>query len=141
MTRSRASAKNAGAMFSRSIADYLRDTVDFRIDVRHTNGRNDRGDVGGVYLSPALGGGGVVIENKNERNEVACPGCGRKSTSLSLGSWQREAEIERGNADAIASMVVHKRHGTGAPGRQWATMEVDDVVALLTGSRPAGGAL
>lgn len=137
MTRTRQSAKSAGATFTRSIADYLRDNVDHRIDVRHTNGAKDRGDIGGVYLSPALRGGAVVIENKNERKEVRCPGCGRISTALSLGSWQREAEIERGNADAVASVICHKRHGTGAPGKQWITMEVDDLVALLTGERPA----
>lgn len=137
MARSRASAKNAGAQFTRDIADHLRDTVDKRIDVRHTNGANDRGDIGGVYLSPALRGGAMVLECKNERNEVLCPGCGRKSTTLHLGTWQGEAERERGNADAVVSATVHKRHGVGAPGKQWVTMEVDDLVALLVGVRPA----
>jgi hypothetical protein len=52
--------------------------------------------------------------------------------------WLREADIERGNDDALAGMVIAKRRGVGYtnPGDQLVLMTVRDLVALLTGSRP-----
>ncbi|MDQ5862055.1 MAG: hypothetical protein M3536_07330 [Actinomycetota bacterium] len=118
MTRSRASAKNAGTTFERATADYLALVVDDRIDRRVKNGAKDRGDIGGVRVH----GQRVVIECKN-------------TAKISLGPWATEAEIERGNDDALAGVVIHKRHGKGAPGEQWVTMTLADFAALLTGSR------
>ncbi|MCB0911446.1 MAG: hypothetical protein KDB60_07510 [Propionibacteriaceae bacterium] len=56
-----------------------------------------------------------------------------------LAEWLAEAETERGNDDATAAVVVHKRHGKAAPGEQLVTMRLVDFVALLTGTRPDGG--
>jgi hypothetical protein len=68
-------------------------------------------------------GGRVVIECK----DVA---------RLSLGTWVTESDIERGNDDALAGFVVHKRRGTSDPGDQYVTGTVRDLVALLVGVRP-----
>ncbi len=46
------------------------------------------------------------------------------------------AEIERGNDDALAGLVVHKRRGTADPGDQYVTCTLRDLVALITGERP-----
>jgi len=119
-SRSRASAKTAGARFERRIADYLAAHVDDRIDRRTRNGAKDRGDIGGVR---ATGGGRVVLECK----DTARP---------NLSAHHAEAETARGNDDAVAALLVHKRHGVSDPGRQWVTMTVNDLVALLTGHRP-----
>lgn len=35
--------------------------------------------------------------------------------------------------DALVGLVVHKRHGCGDPMRQWVSMTVGDLVAILTG--------
>lgn len=121
--RSRRSAKAAGSRFERAVADYLAMAVDDRIDRRVKTGAKDRGDLGGVRLSPALGGGRVVVECKN-------------TTRHNLGQWAAEAEAERGNDDAVAGLIVHKRHGRGDAGDQWVTCTVDDLVALLIGRRP-----
>ncbi len=121
--RTRASAKAAGTRFESAIAAYLAEHVDDRIERRSRGGAKDRGDIAGVRLSPALRGGRVVIEAKN---------CAR----IDLAGWAREAEIERGNDDAVAGVVVHKRHGVAWPGDQWVTMTLDDLIALLTGERP-----
>lgn len=121
--RSRASAKAAGTRFESSIAGYLAATVDDRIERRRLTGAKDRGDLSGLRLSPALGGGRVVAELKDTR-------------AVNLGAWAREVEAERGNDDAVAGFIVHKRHGVSDPGRQWVTMTVDDLVALLVGYRP-----
>lgn len=121
-SRNRRSAKAAGATFERTTADYLNAYVDNRIDRRVKTGAKDKGDIGGVR---AVLGGRVVLECK----DVA---------ALSLGTWVAEADIERGNDDAVAGFVVHKRRGTSDPGSQYVTGTVRDLVALLTGTRPPG---
>lgn len=120
MTRSRASAKAAGTRHESAIAAYLAEHVDDRIERRAKSGAKDRGDIGGVR---STGGGRIVIECKN-------------TTRIDLAGWAKEADIERGNDDAIAGLIVHKRHGVSDPGEQWVTCTLRDLVALLTGERP-----
>lgn len=122
-SRNRKSAKAAGARFERMVADYLAERCDDRIDRRVKTGAKDRGDLGGIRLSPALGGGRVVAELKN-------------TSRVNLGPWAAEAEAERGNDDALVGLVIHKRHGKAHAGEQWVTCTVADLVALLTGQRP-----
>lgn len=119
MSRTRASAKAAGARFERQVADYLAAVLDDdRIDRRVKNGSKDRGDIAGLRHM----GGRVVVE---------CKDC----ATTSLPQWAREAEIERGNDDALAGIIVHKRRGHGDPSDQWVTMTLGELVALLTGDR------
>lgn len=121
MARSRASAKAAGSKFERDIADHLADRVDDRIDRRVKTGAKDRGDIGGVRVH----GQKLVLECKN-------------TSRINLGTWISEAHAEAGNDDALAGVIVHKRHGVGDPGRQWVTMTVDDLIALMTGEPQPG---
>ena len=123
MTRNRTTARKAGSTFERLIADTLAEHVDDRIDRRVKHGSKDRGDIGGVRLTPALRGGRVVLECK----DVAI---------LQLGAWANEAELERRHDDAAVGVVVHKRRGHAAGLDQWVTLTVRDLVALLTGERP-----
>ncbi|MGB3893242.1 MAG: hypothetical protein WA942_03190 [Mycolicibacter sinensis] len=117
MTRTRASAKAAGARFERLIADALAEHLDDdRIDRRVKTGARDRGDIGGVRAH----GQRVVIE---------CKDCARSD----LPAWTREARTQAGNDDALVGVVVHKRHGVSDPLRQWVSMTLADFVALLTG--------
>lgn len=118
MSRTRASAKAAGRSFETLVADYLNRTVDDRIERRRQGGSKDRGDIAGLRHMGAR----VVIECKN-------------TSRLNLGGWADEAEIERGNDDAICGCIAHKRHGNGNPADQWITMTLGDFVALLNGSR------
>jgi len=118
MTRTRASAKKAGATFERTVADYLAaELCDDRIDRRVKNGRNDRGDIAGVRT---IHGARVVIEVKNV-------------TRTALGEWMTEAEVEAGNDDSQYPVVIHKRHGVGNPGDQWVTLTLDTFARLLAG--------
>lgn len=119
MSRSRASAKKAGAGFERLIADHLAAIVDDRIDRRVKNGAKDRGDIGGLRHM----GGRIVIEAKDYGGR------------LLPGPWINEAETERGNDDALAGVVIAKRRGTTRPGDQFVLMTVDNLTALLTGNR------
>ena len=67
-------------------------------------------------------GARIVVEAKD---------CAR----IQLSAWAAEAETERGNDDAVAGLIVHKRHGRGDPADQWVTCTLGDLVALLTGHR------
>lgn len=119
MTRSRASAKAAGTRFERLIADCLAALIDDRIDRRVKTGNKDRGDIGGWRYA----GHRLVIECK----DVA---------RLDLSGWVDEAEVERGNDDALAGFVVHKRRGHGDPLDQYVTCTLRDLIALTTQERP-----
>lgn len=120
MSRTRASAKAAGAKFERDVADYLAKHVDDRIDRRVKTGAKDKGDITGVRHH----GNRVVIEAKNYGG------------IFHVGPWLVEADVERGNDDALIGAVVAKRRGTTDPGDQVVLMTLRDLCALLTGARP-----
>jgi hypothetical protein len=121
MTRNHASAKKAGTEFETSIARFLAETVDDRIERRARNGAKDRGDLSGVRTAH---GRRLVVEAKEYGGR------------LKAAEWTAEAALEAGNDDAIAGVVVAKRKGTTDPGDQWVLMTLADLVALLTGERP-----
>jgi hypothetical protein len=101
------------------VADYLAAHVSDVIDRRVKSGAKDTGDIGGVRVH----GQRVAIECK----DVA---------KMNLAGWVAEADTERVNDAALAGVVVHKRRGKGLPGDQYVTLTLDDLVALLTGTRP-----
>jgi hypothetical protein len=129
VTRSRASAKQAGARFERLIADALAEHVDDRIDRRVKTGSKDRGDVSG--LRAAIMNPTTRTFYAPQRVVVECKDVAR----LDLSGWVNEADIERGNDDALAGLVVHKRRGHGDPLDQYVTCTLRDLIALLTGER------
>lgn len=103
------------------VASYLADELaEDRIERRSLSGSRDRGDVGGVRLPL---GGRVVVEVKDHGGEVQ------------VGNWLGEAEVERGNDDAIVGLVVFKRKGISLDemGDQGVLMTLADLAALLRG--------
>lgn len=115
--RNRRSAKAAGARFERELADYLRDQLHTpEIDRLVKTGTKDRGDIGNVRDSL---GRLIAVEAKNTHR-------------LDLPAWTREAAQEAENYGAHVGLVIHKRHGVAAPGQQWVTLTVDDLVKLIT---------
>ena len=119
MARNRQSAKKAGSQFERLIADALAHYLnDDRIDRRVKRGIADCGDIGGVRLH----GQRVVLECKN-------------TSRINLAGWAKEADDERGNDDALAGVVIHKRVGKGDPLEQWVTMDLRNFIAILLGHR------
>ncbi len=111
-----------GASFERLIADYIAAALDDDgVDRQVKTGNADKGDIRGVKVH----GRKLAIECKNV-------------VKLALAKWVTEAEIERGNADALAGVVVHKRAGKGKAqlGQTYVTMTLDDLLALITGARP-----
>ncbi|PWH05210.1 hypothetical protein DEO23_14110 [Brachybacterium endophyticum] len=120
MTRSRSSAKAAGARFERAIADHLAHQIDDRIDRRVKTGSNDRGDIGG-------------LRHMGQRIVIECKDYGGRYL---VGPWLAEADIERGNDDAGVGLVIAKRRGTTNPADQVVMLTVHDLISLLTGTRP-----
>lgn len=119
--RSRSTAKDAGTRFETLIAGCLAvELEDDRIERRTLRGSKDRGDIAGVYTR----GGRVVLETKDYGGR------------FQVGPWLAEAEIERGNDDALACAVVAKRRGLVDPLDQVVLMTVRDLVAFMVGVRP-----
>lgn len=119
MTRTRRSAKTIGTAFEALTTNYLRSILaDDRIERRARNGSKDRGDIAGIRIH----GQRVVIECKN-------------TSRLAISEWLTETEIERGNDDALAGVIIHKRHGKTNPAAQLVTMTLQDFAALLAGYR------
>ena len=114
MGRTHASAKKAGSTFERQIADYFAATIDDRIDRAVKRGTKDVGDIAGLRFH----GHKIAVEVKN-------------TAKVELSKWVAEAEVERQNLGALAGIVIHKRHGKGAPEDQWVTMTVGNFVALM----------
>lgn len=116
MARSRASAKKAGSSFERLISDHLRDGLGIReIDRMPKQGSLDKGDVANVRDSyDRL----IAVEAKN-------------TAKMNLPQWAREAATEATNYGAHLGIIIHKRHGVADPGKQWVTMELDDLIRLL----------
>jgi hypothetical protein len=121
MPRNRASAKAAGARFERLVADGLAEALQSTaIDRKVKTGSKDKGDIANVYTPQ---GGRVVIE------------CKDRGGQFYAAEWVGEAEAERINDNALAGVVIAKRKGVTDPMKQWALMEVSELVALLRGDR------
>ena len=119
MTRSRASARQAGTRFETSIVGYLAANYDDVIERRRQSGSKDRGDVSGFRYA----GRRIVAELKDYGGRVL------------IGPWLREVDIERGNDSADVGLLIIKRRGVTDPGDQIVAMTLRDLLALLTGER------
>ena len=112
------SAKAAGSWMERIVAEFLAFRLaDDRIERRTKNGSKDRGDITGVKT---IRGGRVVIECKNTSRD-------------NLPGWIVEAEVERGNDDALIGVVVHKKRGSMNPADQFVSMDLETFAKLLEG--------
>jgi hypothetical protein len=107
-----------GTRFETAVARYLSAALGGGVERRAKHGRDDRGDLSGVFLR----GLPVVVECKDRRR-------------MELPAWLGEAEAERGNADAAYGVVVHHRAGRGAASMadQYVTMTLGTFAAMLAG--------
>ena len=113
--------KTKGSAFERQAVDYIaRRLGDDRIERRALSGTNDRGDISGLYFR----GKRMVVECKNHKR-------------MELAEWIDEAEAERGNDGAEYKAVLHHKRNTGEKrfGRNYVTMELDDLLAMIVGGR------
>lgn len=120
MTRTRKSARAAGARFQRTTADWLQANVSEFIEVAPKWGSRDRGDI--VNLRTPSGAR-VAVEAKDYGGV------------FHVSEWLREAEAERVNDGALAGVVVAKRRGVADPAQQVCFMTLGDLAAIITGAR------
>lgn len=118
MSRTRNSAKQAGARFERQIADYLAANLDDRIDRRVKTGAVDKGDIANVRDSHNRR---VVIETKDYGGQ------------LHPAQWLKEAHQEAANDNAYAGIVIAKRKGTTNPAHQYVLTDLATLTRLLKG--------
>lgn len=118
MTRTRVSAKQAGARFARNVADWFRDHGHKYADKAPLTGRYDKGDVANVHH---FDGHPIALELK-DRAVTALP------------EWWKEAQQEAKNIGTPYAAIIHKRKGIGDPGKQWVTMDVATFNALIQGA-------
>ena len=117
MSRTRKSAKAAGARFERQIADFLRDNLDDRIDRKVRTGARDTGDIANVR------------DSHGRRLVLECKDYGGR---LQPAQWVREARTEAANDQARAGIVIAKRRGTTRPEDQWVLMDLETLTQLIT---------
>jgi hypothetical protein len=111
-------SKQKGTAFETLIVKHLQTFWDARIERRTLSGAKDRGDIAGFRpLGAGATYGEFVLECKNQNR-------------LSLGEWVGEMETERANALALAGFVIHKRRGYGAPGAQYVTGTLTDLLSF-----------
>ena len=116
MSRSRASAKQAGSSFERLIADWFKGQGFPFADRRVKRGNLDTGDIGGVHFGPHQ----LVFEAKDYGGKLELP------------SWIKEAKAEASNAGALIGVVVAKRRGTKKPQDQYVILTLEDFTTLIT---------
>lgn len=105
-----------GPLFEKQVVEYLRETFGDAIERRVMGGKNDRGDVAGLFWH----GRPFVIEAKNR-------------AKLELATWMGELADECGNADTDMGAVVFHRKGKGAQsmGDQYVLMDLRTLCKLL----------
>ena len=105
-----------GPWFEAEVVKYLRLLFGDAIERRVMGGRNDRGDVAGVFWQ----GRPFVVEIKNR-------------AKLELAAWMDELADECGNADTDLGAVVFHRKGKGAQsmGDQYVLMDLRTLCRLL----------
>lgn len=113
--------KSKGTRFEALCRDYENSLLpEPTIERLPTSGASDRGDLGWLFSH----GRRIVQECKaRKRFEIA--------------QWLDEAERERGNADALAGIVIAKRPrcGEASMGDQLVIMTLRDLMAIVTGER------
>lgn len=117
MSRSRTTARKAGAAFERAIADYLRETLkDDSIDRQVKTGSRDLGDIRGVTDAH---GNPIAVECKDYGGR------------LHPTAWIREAHTEAANKNTNTGIIIAKRRGTTQPGDQWVITTLKDLTHLI----------
>jgi hypothetical protein len=121
MTRSRATAKQAGSAFEQLVADGLANALgNPDIDRAPRKGSKDIGDIANVRHA---NGRRIAIEAKDFGGK------------LIPTVWVREAAVEAAHYGAICGVVIAKRRGTRKFEDQWILLTGADLISLHTGEQ------
>lgn len=122
MSRSRTTARKAGATFERVVANYLKETLgDDSIDRQVKTGSRDLGDIRGVTDAH---GNPIAIECKDYGGR------------LHPTAWIREAHTEAANKNTNTGIIIAKRRGTTRPADQWVITTLEDLTRLIGRKAP-----
>lgn len=116
-------SKRKGTSFEVLTRDYFIAEWDDRINRLALAGTKDMGDLANFRIGPHK----IAVECKASDEYKA-----------QLAGWIREAEVERKNLGALASIVVHKRKGKGAAQDQYVTCTLGDFFLMLKASAQGG---
>ena len=106
--------KRKGDTFEIALRNHLGDAG---LLVSRTRAGYER-DHGDIHLLGDGHGPPVIFQAKNQRE-------------MRIGEWLTVTALQRDQAGAKHGILVVKRRGVGAVGRQYAVLELDDLVALL----------
>lgn len=107
-------SKIKGDRFEIALREHFR-AAGFDADRTRAGYARDHGD---LHLAATPAGPAVIVQAKNERR-------------IDLSGYMRDVEAQRDAAGAEHGFAVVKRPGIADPGRQYAVMEVDWLLALL----------
>lgn len=113
-----------GPYFETSVAGWLADRWCRFIDRYPPQGAKDRGDIQHFYLNK-MTGPPLALELKNH-------------VTPNLPGWQKEADDEAVNLNAVAGVIVHKRKGKTDPGLQWCTTTLENFLTIIEASIAEG---
>jgi hypothetical protein len=106
--------KIKGDRFEIALRDHFR-AAGFKTDRTRAGYARDHGD---IHLDATPAGPQVIVQAKNERR-------------IDLPGYLRDVAEQRDAAGAEHGFAVVKRRGVGDPGRQYAVLELDWLLALL----------
>ena len=106
--------KTKGDVFERALRDFLGEAW-FLVSRTRAGYERDYGD---IHVLGDGHGPSVIFQAKNHRE-------------MRIGAWLEQTTEQRQEAGAKHGVLVVKRRGVGAPGRQYAVMELSDLVELL----------
>lgn len=117
--------KNRGDVFERVIRDHL-DLSGFAVRRTRAGYERDAGDLHVLVETQYGWRPKVIVQAKNR-------------AAMRFGEWLTGLVQQRDEAKASHGVLVVKRRGVGAAGRQYAVMELDDLIALLREAGYANG--
>lgn len=120
-------SRDKGTRLESQVAAYMARCTGDPVERRALHGANDMGDLKGLRAH----GGEVVVE---------CKSHGHLTLGKMLDALE-QAEVERGNADAVAGVCVFKREGVtdrkvSRAGDHLVLTTLRDYMAHFTGERP-----
>lgn len=114
--------KNKGDVFELALRAHIAE-CGFVVSRTRAGYERDHGD---LHILGDGHGPTVIVQAKNQRAHA-------------LGEWLTHTALQREHAGAKHGVLVVKRRGVGNPGRQYAVMELDDLLALLREAGYADG--
>jgi hypothetical protein len=124
------SQKRKGDSFECAIRDHLA-AAGFDVERTRAGYERDYGDLHVMVTDPPATTPDGTLTMHREVRRPAVVVQAKNHRAHQLGEWLSQTAQQRNEANAPHGVLVVKRRGVGAPGRQYAVLELDDLLALL----------